>query len=750
MRITCPNCTAGFEIPTELLGRKGRSLKCATCGHSWFQAAIVDEIDLADVLAESKAKETAKDMGGTPGRRTPDTAAIAAAANEAIGKPTDPSILPPAPSGGLGTAGGPAPKPQSDVPEGAKSLLDHRKSEQQQPRGQATSMRDDGGASGGPQAAPLKGQSLKGQSGVDGVGDEGQSWFDNQDAPVTGASGGPGAAPAQAAPASDGLQAPDAGAAGGAPAPPQAGAQGGPPAPPPNAAGAPPQGTQSTAFGGHDAGASGGPGAAPGAPQGAPSKSMRDDASMKAPGEAAVSWLERDSAAAGAPGMPGMPGAIPAPLPGMPGAPTQAGAMGGPGATGGPPAGASGGPAAAPLPGQSMMNKDPLAGPGGAAVSQLSGEQVQGPGLGARSMLTGEQSAPGAAGASQMGGDIDAPGDVARSLLDGEERSTGGGAQGGPPEEGASGGPGQSMLGDEDASGSGAEGGPESGGASAGASGGPGGAPDNDDLDDDPLGDDDDDAFFQGEKGSGEDELDEDPLVGADDDDDAFFQGEKGAGDDEEDGGQGGADDDDDAFFQGEKGSGDEDDLIDPDDDRPDFGGTSGESEDDDLDEDPLDGLIDEEKPKPEKKKKKKSKPIDPAYITAAVLTVVVLLLGSLLFAARDQLSKLWPGIEGVYEALNLEDEQKEGLRLSAPQPVRIMKGGVQTLVVTGFVTNLTEEVKTVPDIKLMLINKDNDVVQETSGRPSAPTIDPNSTLPYRIELQLPVETATSLQVDWN
>ncbi len=51
MRITCPNCTAGFEIPTELLGRKGRSLKCATCGHSWFQAAVIDEIDLADVLA---------------------------------------------------------------------------------------------------------------------------------------------------------------------------------------------------------------------------------------------------------------------------------------------------------------------------------------------------------------------------------------------------------------------------------------------------------------------------------------------------------------------------------------------------------------------------------------------------------------------------------------------------------------------------------------------------------------------------
>jgi predicted Zn finger-like uncharacterized protein len=97
MRITCPNCTAGFEIPTELLGRKGRSLKCATCGHSWFQAAVVDEIDLADVLAETRAKEASSDIGDgaarsapnapvgpTGGSRVPDTAAVAAAANAAL------------------------------------------------------------------------------------------------------------------------------------------------------------------------------------------------------------------------------------------------------------------------------------------------------------------------------------------------------------------------------------------------------------------------------------------------------------------------------------------------------------------------------------------------------------------------------------------------------------------------------------------------------------------------------------------
>jgi predicted Zn finger-like uncharacterized protein len=339
MRITCPNCTAGFEIPTELLGRKGRSVKCATCGHSWFQAAVIDEIDLVDVLAESKAAETAKDMGGPQG------------------------------------------KPPADSPPDVA------------------------------QSAP-------------------------ESASITQAiAAAANAMPSAALPA------------------------------------------------GAEPGAAGGPGAA---------------------GEEALSLLSGQTAGPGAPGGPGAEG-------------------------------------------------DP----------------------------------------GQAGGD----------------------------------------------------------------SGGPGaGAGDEDGLDDDPFGE------------NGDDEFDEEGLG----------------------------------------------------------------------------------KPKPDKKKSKK--PLGPAYVTAAVMLIIALLFGSTLFVARDQLAELWPGIKGVYEALNLDDDEAEGLRLSQPQPVRIMQAGAQTLVVTGLVTNLTDGLQTVPNLKLMLIDKDNNVVQETSAPPTAPTIDPNSTQPYRIELQLqlPVETAASLRVDWD
>jgi predicted Zn finger-like uncharacterized protein len=339
MRITCPNCTAGFEIPTELLGRKGRSVKCATCGHSWFQAAVIDEIDLVDVLAESKAAETAKDMGGPQGK-----------------------------------------PPANSPPDVAQSA---------------------------PESASIT-QAIAAAAN---------------------------AMPSAALPA------------------------------------------------GAEPGAAGGPGAA---------------------GEEALSLLSGQTAGPGAPGGPGAEG-------------------------------------------------DP----------------------------------------GQAGGD----------------------------------------------------------------SGGPGaGAGDEDGLDDDPFGE------------NGDDEFDEEGLG----------------------------------------------------------------------------------KPKPDKKKSKK--PLGPAYVTAAVMLIIALLFGSTLFVARDQFAELWPGIKGVYEALNLDDDEAEGLRLSQPQPVRIMQAGAQTLVVTGLVTNLTDGLQTVPNLKLMLIDKDNNVVQETSAPPTAPTIDPNSTQPYRIELQLqlPVETAASLRVDWD
>lgn len=39
MEIACPNCAKRFRVPAEKLAPKGRKVRCAACGHVWFQAA---------------------------------------------------------------------------------------------------------------------------------------------------------------------------------------------------------------------------------------------------------------------------------------------------------------------------------------------------------------------------------------------------------------------------------------------------------------------------------------------------------------------------------------------------------------------------------------------------------------------------------------------------------------------------------------------------------------------------------------
>src|SRR4051812_45416930 len=136
MRITCPNCTASFELPTELLGKKGRALKCASCGHSWYQSAQVEDLDLAAIMGADYAQSAAAAAGAAQMRNQAAAGAQRAPgaapgrAQAAPGSPRVQGAAPGAPRApgpqaataplGVGGPGGPA---TQALPAGAVSIM---------------------------------------------------------------------------------------------------------------------------------------------------------------------------------------------------------------------------------------------------------------------------------------------------------------------------------------------------------------------------------------------------------------------------------------------------------------------------------------------------------------------------------------------------------------------------------------------------------------------------------------------------
>ena len=168
MRITCPSCSSSFEIPVELLGKKGRELKYASCGHSWYQAAQVESLDLASIMGEDYA-EKAKAAAG------PKMHNEVRSANQMADK------------------GAPKSRPGAPpVPQGAVSMMGQNQGAPQQRNVQTAGI---GAPTSKPvvQAAAMSGQFMRGASGnpAPGSGQSAVSWMPS---PVR--QGGPGASQA--------------------------------------------------------------------------------------------------------------------------------------------------------------------------------------------------------------------------------------------------------------------------------------------------------------------------------------------------------------------------------------------------------------------------------------------------------------------------------------------------------------------------------------------------------------------------
>ena len=78
MRLVCPNCKANYEIPRQAVPIGGREVKCASCGHSWFQTRTKKSNDGELIEPENEVikQDTEEVMSATSNQKKIDPSVI--------------------------------------------------------------------------------------------------------------------------------------------------------------------------------------------------------------------------------------------------------------------------------------------------------------------------------------------------------------------------------------------------------------------------------------------------------------------------------------------------------------------------------------------------------------------------------------------------------------------------------------------------------------------------------------------------
>ena len=148
----------------------------------------------------------------------------------------------------------------------------------------------------------------------------------------------------------------------------------------------------------------------------------------------------------------------------------------------------------------------------------------------------------------------------------------------------------------------------------------------------------------------------------------------------------------------------------------------------------------------------KRGKPIDPAYISAAFIGAAILALALTVWFGREALIDTLPGFAKFYDSIGMSSESMgSGLSIIETGKRLMRVGGVETLVVRGFVSNISDSQRPVPGLRLELFNQADEVIQDSVASTAMEKLSPGGTVEFELRMVLPqLDAAQGYRVVWD
>lgn len=139
-----------------------------------------------------------------------------------------------------------------------------------------------------------------------------------------------------------------------------------------------------------------------------------------------------------------------------------------------------------------------------------------------------------------------------------------------------------------------------------------------------------------------------------------------------------------------------------------------------------------------------------PILATLMALLVVGGGAGTAAWYWRETIVLRMPELEPYYEMAGIPvDVPGLGLQFKETTSERLAQGGVDTLVIRGFIANVSETPRKVPFLHVTLFDGAGAMVQELAAQPPVPQLLPGETTGFRVQLPNPSAAARRFDLFW-